>query len=593
MATSWKKKCFFYMSLILFFSNCGPVIGYDSAPIVSTRSGMVKGKLIQVKESTSGVFAFLGVPYASPPVRFASPQPPTSWTEIRNATTYPPLCLQNLTETKVFSEYYFGKYPELTSSEDCLYLNIYSPANAFSDQVSRPVMVWIHGGGFQLGGASLFDGSSLAAFGNVVVVIIQYRLGILGFLSTGDSQALGNLGLYDQLAALQWVQDNIKGFGGNPKSVTLFGESAGAMSVSIHALSPLSAGLFHRIISQSGVILHSTFLDRNPKLKAQKLAVMANCSSTDSTSIVECFKNKTIKEIIKISPCMLCELAMTPVIDGNLLPKDPLELLSAKTFNNVAYLLGVNNQEGGWIIPQYMLSPGWENGVSKQTAMVIAATFLNKLNIREEALKMIEDEYFMNIDYFSGSDTSYDVRDMLIELISDFNFIIPTIKTARLFRDAGKSVYLYEFQHRPSFYGDRRPPFVKADHMDDIGFVFGAPYCTESIVMLENTTDDEKLLSKTIMAYWTNFAKNGNPNDDTHLKWPVYKLDEAYMGLSLSQYVGNELSKDKMSFWTKVLNMKNGNPNNSAATINNDNILNLLLIIPTLFFMFLINISST
>ncbi|KAG2470099.1 MTHSD protein, partial [Polypterus senegalus] len=317
------------------------------------------------------------------------------------------------------------------------------------------VMVWIHGGGFQLGGASLFDGSSLAAFGNVVVVIIQYRLGILGFLSTGDNQALGNLGLYDQLAALRWVQDNIVNFGGNPNSVTLFGESAGAMSVSIHALSPLSAGLFHRIISQSGVILHSTFLDRNPKQKAQ-----------------------------------LCELAMTPVIDGNLLPKDPLEILSSKTFNNVPYLLGVNNQEGGWIIPNYMLSPGWENGVSKQTAMVIAANFLNKLNIREEALRMIEDEYFMNIDYFSGSDTSYDVRDMLIELISDFNFIIPTIKTARLFRDAGKSVYLYEFQHRPSFYGDRRPPFVKADHMDDIGFVFGAPYFTESIVMLGVTKWD-------------------------------------------------------------------------------------------------------
>ncbi|MGH0115737.1 UNVERIFIED_CONTAM: hypothetical protein FKN15_046922 [Acipenser sinensis] len=378
-------------------------------------------------------------------------------------------------------------------------------------------MVWIHGGGFVLGGASLYDGSSLAAFGNVVVVLIQYRLGILGFLSTGDSYAPGNVGLLDQVAALQWLQENIQSFGGDPKDVTLFGESAGSTSVSLHVLSPLSSGLFHKAISESGVAF-SSLLERDPKPKAQRLARSAGCSAIDSVSVVECFRNKTSEEIARVSPGM-GEMTVTPVLDGIFLPKEPEELLQTRKFNRVPYLLGINNHEVGWLIAH---------------------------TVPQEASGIIAEEYL------GDTEDPVRIRDALLDLLGDLLMVMPAVKTARYHRDAGLPVYLYESQHRPSVYGDSRPEFVKADHFDEVGFVFGAPFWTEDIVMLADTTKAERQLSKTMMAYWTNFAKNGDPNGDGLTGWPLYKEDEVYMGLNLNVKPARKLRDSRVKFWLKT-----------------------------------------
>ncbi|PIO25074.1 hypothetical protein AB205_0164110, partial [Aquarana catesbeiana] len=201
--------------------------GEDGRPLVGTRYGKLHGKTVTVKETDRQVHAFYGVPFAKPPVgplRFAASGPPESWNGL------PP------------------------TSEDCLYLNVFTPADR-GQNAKLPVMVFIHGGGLIMGGAMMFEGSALSAYENVIIVSIQYRLGIMGFLSSGDSQAPGNYGFLDQVEALRWVQENIANFGGDPDSVTIFGESAGGVSVSALVLSPLAKGLFHRAIAESGVAI--------------------------------------------------------------------------------------------------------------------------------------------------------------------------------------------------------------------------------------------------------------------------------------------------------------------------------------------------
>ncbi|CAO2610559.1 Carboxylesterase 1D [Lemmus lemmus] len=212
------------------------------------------------------------------------------------------MCSQDAVGGQVLSELFTNRKENipLQFSEDCLYLNIYTPADL--TKTSRlPVMVWIHGGGLVVGGASTYDGLALSAHENVVVVAIQYRLGIWGFFSTGDEHSRGNWGHLDQVAALRWVQDNIAKFGGNPGSVTIFGESAGGFSVSALVLSPLAKNLFHRAISESGVALLPALFTEDAKPIAeslQQVAIATGCEATTSAGIVQCLREKTEEELL-------------------------------------------------------------------------------------------------------------------------------------------------------------------------------------------------------------------------------------------------------------------------------------------------------
>ncbi|NXR14026.1 SASB hydrolase, partial [Semnornis frantzii] len=228
-------------------------------PEVETKYGRVRGYQFRVDAAQKSVNVFLGLPFAKPPVgplRFSKPQPPEPWKGVRDATSYPPMCLQDKVKGQIFSDLITNRKEKvpLQVSEDCLYLNVYSPVSTEAPE-KLPVLVWIHGGGLVFGAASSYDGSALAAFDNVVLVAIQYRLGVAGYFSTGDQHARGNWGYLDQVAALQWIQDNIIHFGGDPGSVTIFGESAGGISVSALVLSPLAKGLFHKAISESGTAI--------------------------------------------------------------------------------------------------------------------------------------------------------------------------------------------------------------------------------------------------------------------------------------------------------------------------------------------------
>ncbi|XP_040591245.1 carboxylesterase 5A [Mesocricetus auratus] len=509
-----------------------------------TRLGWVKGKQVTVLGTPKPVDVFLGIPFAAPPLgdlRFSNPQPASPWHDLREATTYPNLCFQNSEWLSTNQKMLKVHYPNFGVSEDCLYLNIHAPAHA-NNGSNLPVMVWIPGGGFQTGSASIFDGSSLAAYEDVVIVTIQYRLGIFGFFNTRDQHAPGNWAFHDQLAALRWVKENIKFFGGNPDSVTIFGGSAGAISISSLVISPLSKGLFHRAIMESGVAIIPSLssFDADLKTDLQVVADACGVDESDSQTLLQCLREKSSLELLKLGKKTK---SFTRVVDGSFFPDEPIELLSQKTFKAVPSIIGVNNHECGYILPMRD-TPEILLGSNESVALNLVHILLH---IPTQYLHVVSKEYF------HGMHSLTDIRDTLLDLFGDVFFVVPGLVTARYHRDAGAPVYFYEFQHRPLCFKNIRPAFVKADHTDEIRFVFGGPFLKGDIAMFEEATEEEKLLSRKMMEYWANFARSGNPNGDGLPLWPVYDQDERYLMLDLNISVGQRLKDRRVEFWTDTL----------------------------------------
>ncbi|XP_036604057.1 cocaine esterase-like [Trichosurus vulpecula] len=508
--------------------------------IRTTESGQIQGTQVNIKGIDKGVNVFLGIPFAKPPVgslRFSPPQPPDSWSNVRDAASHPPPCLQDPTLLEKTANIMKLNITIPASSEDCLYLNIYVPVHA-KEGDGLPVMVWIHGGGLIVGGASLYDGSVLSASQNVVVVTIQFRLGLLGLFSTGDEHAPGNWVFLDQVAALRWIQNNIVHFGGDPGRVTIFGESAGGMSVSSHVLSPLSKGLFHRAIMQSGVAIFPGMISSISETVVNVIANLSSCDRHDSASMVQCLRSKSEDEILAINK----HFKMIPsVVDGQFFPKHPEELLAAGEFHHIPSIIGNNNHEFGWVIPVEMDISGFKENMDKNS--IQSAMQSPFVGFPPELVHLMMEEYFRD------TEDPGECRAQFQEMMGDMMFVIPSLKVAKYQHSPSSPVYFYEFQHRPSMFNGVKPDFVKADHSDDVPFVFGLPFLGEA-------TEEEKLLSHRIMSYWANFARHGDPNGGDLFHWPVYGQNEEYLQLNLQLSVGKSLKKDEFEFWTKTLPQK-------------------------------------
>uniref|UniRef100_A0A3Q4GC31 Carboxylic ester hydrolase n=1 Tax=Neolamprologus brichardi TaxID=32507 RepID=A0A3Q4GC31_NEOBR len=376
-------------------------------------------------------------------------------------------------------------------------------------------MVWIHGGGLSIGSASTYDGSALAAYQDMVVVLIQYRLGLLGFLSTGDEHISGNFGLLDQIEALRWIQQHIHSFGGNPGLVTIFGESAGGVSVSLLLLSPLSEGLFHHAIAESGTAAMDLLVENYSLLKVR---VYYPCwiyfYLFTYLLLFYAIGIFTFVHFIHKDRRLRCPVN----VEGHFLTKPVDELFRKHELLTVPFMMGVNNDEAGWML----------KNVSPKDA------FIKSLIIAE---------------YIGNGADRVKNRDGFSEVTADILFNIPVIKTANAHREAGAPVYLYEYQHSLKMVQKRRPSFVGSDHTDEIFTVI-----FYKIITLEPCFVEEEELSRTMMSYWGNFARTGSPNGHNLVHWPKYEADEKYLAIDLkTQVTAQHLKKERFVFLTQTV----------------------------------------
>ncbi|XP_066292855.1 cholinesterase 1-like [Branchiostoma lanceolatum] len=467
------------------------------------------GRLVGLEQDLFGttVHTFLGIPFARPPVgerRFRRAERLPPWDGVYNASTRPNACIQEVN----------GEWsPDTPTSEDCLYLNVYKPTGV---PVGAAVMVWIHGGAFSSGAGAGYYGGILAATEGVIVVTVNYRLGVLGFLYTGTDDAPGNMGLTDQLLALQWVQENMPSFGGDSSKVTIYGESAGGTSVGLHLLSPESRNVFSRAILQSGTVLLpsmvNTVSDATDKVMAFSEGL--GCPTNQGTlALLTCLRSQDAQQFVT-------QTVFVPVTDNDFLPANQADALDDGMFKRADIMIGANSNEGVLILSISGFNVESLSYVDRELfTQVIDVVIEEKLN--ELALEAIEFQY---TDWLHpDADTRY--RDILDAASGDYMFVCPAVATARAHARFGTNVYMYEFGYRPT--NSRYPDWIQASHGDEIQFVFGL-----ATVPAYGYSSEDAEVSRKMMRHWANFAKTGDPNDGSHNEavWnPFTETDRAYM----------------------------------------------------------------
>nr|XP_004652429.1 cholinesterase isoform X2 [Jaculus jaculus]XP_045017735.1 cholinesterase isoform X2 [Jaculus jaculus] len=528
--------------------------------IITTKTGKVRGINLPVLGGT--VTAFLGIPYAQPPIgrlRFKKPQPLSKWSETWNATKYANSCYQNIDQS--FPGFTGAEMwnPNTNLSEDCLFLNVWVPT---PKPKNATVMVWIYGGGFQTGTSSLpvYDGKILARVERVIVVSMNYRVGALGFLAIpGNPDAPGNVGLFDQQFALQWVQKNIAAFGGNPKSVTLFGESAGAASVSLHLLCRQSHPLFTRAILQSGSAIGSWVVmsPHEARNRTLSLAKVTGCSQENDTEMIKCLQNKDPQEILLnellVSPSeAILSINFGPTVDGEFLTDMPHTLLQLGQVKKTQILVGVNKDEGSAFLVYG--APGFSKD---NNSIITRREFQGSLNMFFHGVSELGKEsiLFYYVDWLDDH-TPEIYREALDDVVGDYNFICPTLEFAKKISELGNNAFFYYFEHRSSKLP--WPEWMGVMHGYEIEFVFGLP-----LERRANYTRAEEVLSRSMIKHWANFAKYGYPNgtQSNSTKWPVFNSKEQkYLTLNTGMpKVYTKLRARQCRFWTsffpKVLEM--------------------------------------
>ncbi|XP_072344949.1 bile salt-activated lipase-like [Scyliorhinus torazame] len=542
----WQFLCFVLNGCLL------NVAARVTLGVVKTEGGRVEGT-----NKRDGFFAsvdiFKGIPFAATPKRFEKAGPHPGWSDILKAKDFKPRCLQTtLTQDAVFG------------SEDCLYLNIWVP-HGRKVSSNLPVMVWIFGGGFLMGaghGANflnnyLYDGREIASRGKVIVVTFNYRVGPLGFLSTGDTNAPGNQGLWDQHMAISWVKRNIAAFGGDPNKITLFGESAGAASVSLQTLSPYNKGLIKRAISQSGVATSPWAVQRNPMHWAQQLAQKVGCPRDDPAAMVACLKITDPSavtlaiplKLINLETPLLFYLIWSPVIDGDFIPAEPKNL-----YHNAAgidYIAGVNNMDGH-------LFAGLDVHSINQAGL--GKTYPSDLYNLIQSLTVGSGEKGANITYaqytkdWPANPSQEIIKRAVVALETDVLFLVPTQLAldlhSRHTQGAKTFSYLFSYPSRAPIY----PRWMGADHADDLQYVFGKPFATPL-----GYRPRDRDVSRYIIAYWTNFAQTGDPSrGESKVPTPWIPYTTMYTQyLEINKDIGmnsvkQRLRYDIVNFWNQT-----------------------------------------
>ncbi|KAL5969662.1 Acetylcholinesterase [Taenia solium] len=524
-----------------------------SSPKTRTNVGTYCGRretVIWPGKRTTQVDIYYGIRYAQPPtgsLRFRKPVPPTPKPDqIVNANTKPDACYQYIDTLFQNSAGARMWQPNTPMSEDCLFLNIWvpilPPAQKCTKDQKLPVMVWIFGGSFYSGSSVLdvYDGRFLSTRQDVVVVTLNYRLGPFGFLYLNNSWVPGNMGLWDQRLAIKWVKDHIDKFNGDPSRITLFGESAGAVGVSAHLISPWSHGFFTNAILQSGSVFSYWGVEAPKKqlIQSKRLVEMVGCGGRTGRDLHSCLQLKSPESFIEaqghlIDPNVFFSIPFPPVLDGHFLP-----YRNSQNFAEMGHLkpsgavmIGMNANEGSYFLLYTLVSNA---SFMENTETLPVATHEEYFKALHKVLDIEHDKrpdlmeplaIYTDFEYrnYSEPDNAHTWTRMLEEISSDRGFKCPTIDFAQALvnrnrgprnrlslRGVTPRTYFYEFVHRTESLP--WPKWTHTMHGYEIEYVFGIPF---SPVFAENFYrfgDAERELSDRMMTYWANFARTGDPN---------------------------------------------------------------------------------
>ena len=488
--------------------------------IIQTNNGKIQGTVHRICNREEELF--YGIPYAEPPIgnlRFKKPEPVKNWTYIYNATEKPNSCYQA-------PDTYFNCHRGVAMwnantnlSEDCLYLNIWTPTR----QRRISVLFWIYGGSFSTGTATLdvYDGIVLAGLFDMVVVTVNYRLGTLGFSYLGNEDIPGNMGLLDQQMALRWVYDNIKYFGGGENLITLWGESAGAACVAFHLINQESQKMFQYAILQSASAT-AEWAFKTPDImlnRTKKVAECAGCKNTDLLQLAKCLRSTspdllTNCQYIDVGNILFMNITFTPTLDYyQFLSKPPSNLFAEKEFKKSKILAGVTKNEGNYFI-LYEIDPGLhENGQNLENATIsekVFSSYLSQVLYPHSKDRCVIDSltqsFYLQYLYNPNRkelniNRGIQYMQVLDVVTGDFQFKCPIQNLANMYSNEGLSVYIYSFEQRTK--NNPWPKWMGILHGYEIEFNFGYP------LLSEDYTTEEKLLSHKMMTAWTNFANTG------------------------------------------------------------------------------------
>ncbi|XP_012224498.2 esterase E4-like [Linepithema humile] len=544
--------------LIYFFALNAHTMGIYRAPTVKISNGSLEGKIMMSK-SNNEIHAYQGIPYAAPPVgdlRFKPPEPPSAWNGTRSAVRVSRICLQ-------IDLFYEIKYDE---DEDCLYLNVYTPSIKIHPEY--PVMVFFHGGGWLSGEGNSRQPHYLLDH-NVVLVTVNYRLGPLGFLSTEDLECPGNLGLKDQQQALRWVQENIAYFNGDPTSVTIFGQSAGSASVHYHMVSPLSKGLFHRAITQSGTFYNPWALmppgsaNSNTKI----LGCYLNCTTENSTELIACLRTKSARNItatfsgFKILDICPHLIPFVPVIEpehlGAFLTEDPTISVQKGHIADVPWITGINSEEGS-LFTSSIYNWNFTEILNNEFMKLAPVTLFHQIryqfpnqNFVNEITNDIHKQYFNQ----SNIDESKEATFNMINMYSDAWFNYGTYRAVRDFvANKTSPVYFYYFTYKGNSlrFGNSTKDYG-VTHGAEMEYLFPPKNRNRNVVPYQNKSKDDKDMIDLMTTLWYNFALSGNPTpNNTQLQWNSTKsnsLEDMFVIDGKNSSMKSGLLTKRMSFW--------------------------------------------
>ncbi len=497
------------------------------APVVVIDGGPVRGVAVP------GGYAFRGLPYAAAPtgqLRWRAPRPPADWHGVRDATQFAPSCPQ---QTNPLLNPFVPPGP---LDEDCLYLNVSTPALHNPHGDDRPVLVWIHGGGLTQDAARNYDGSKLATDGTVVVTI-NYRLGALGFLAhpalaSRPGGPAGNYGLMDQQAALRWVQRNIARFGGDPDNVTIAGQSAGGLSVLAHLVSNGSRGLFHRAIVQSGAFALTQLSLADAEEFGQNFAEIADCPDQSA----ECLRGLPVSALVEHFP----PAAIPGVVDGEVLTESIGPALAGGRFARVPILNGINHDEEFLFVAALNLAVS--NGTFVEVPPVTAESYQDVIAtvLGVDAARAAEIAAEYPLAAYPAPIFAFTT------LVSDANFACPALQVNG-WTSANVPTFAYQFNDDSAPHPLAPPGALPiATHSSELQYLFDLP----NVPFPATLNPAQESLAGSMRAAWANFAANGDPSSAA-VPWPSFNDSARALSLELPQpqVDTNFASRHHCSFW--------------------------------------------